>query len=222
LTIWIILLLFLGLVNPVNQSIQRNHTASNANDQFTWIEQHSATVSALGIISTFILFIVQRWIQSTDENKTFLTQKESYLYDLADELGSIGLLMKSTRISESRIQIFDLAFPSDAYDKVPLETLHLEQASLATIRDYYYTLNLRNKLYFHRIEVKHNFFTPTGISTGSWCNFISELDKKINQHEEFLIESYDEVSDTVEKNLSHTRSTSRSLRTRIGFLPKRF
>jgi hypothetical protein len=187
---------------------------------FSWVESHAVTVSAFGIIITIILFILQRWIQSRADFITFITQKEAYLYDLADELVTITELMKSTPIRESHFEIFDLVFPFEAYEKIPLETQRLEQGSLPTIRDFYHNIRQRNKLYFHRLEVKYNFFTPNGISEQSWCNFICELDAKISEYEKFMTTFSEDVISTVDINLKHTSTIKKSLRTRTGIFPK--
>jgi hypothetical protein len=188
----------------------------------SWLEDHGSTVSAIGIISSFVLFILQKWIQDRSDNITYLVQKEAYLYDLADELVTITQLLESPQIRESESDIFDLTFPSEAYEKIPLETQHLEQGSLPTIRDYYHTIRQRNKLYYHRLEVKHSFFTPDGINNQAWCNFISELDKKIKEYEDFMRTFNEDVVDTVDRNLKHTSEIKKSIRTRWNIFPKSF
>jgi len=192
------------------------------NEIISWLEHHGSTVSAIGIISTFVLFILQKWIQDRSDNITFLVQKEAYLYDLADELVTITQLLESPQIRESQFDIFDCVFPSEAYEKIPLETQHLEQGSLPTIRDYYHTIIQRNKLYFHRFEVKHSFFTAGGIDNNAWCNFISDLDGKIKECEDFMRTFNEDVVDTVDRNVKHTSEIKKSIRTRWNIFPKSF
>lgn len=165
---------------------------------------------------TISLFIVQRWIQYKEEFVVFINQKEAYLYSLADEVGTIEELLKSPHVKDSEYEILEVVFPFEAYEKFPLEEERLERGSLPTLRDFYHHVRIRNRLYLHRLESKHNFFTSTGFSIQSWYDFVSELDGKIKDYEDFMKDFVGEVKETVKQNLENTTSIKKSWKTRFG------
>lgn len=179
-----------------------------------WIKDYGAS---LGVFVTVALFIIQRWIQSQHDYFTFISQKEAYLYSLADEVRTIKNLMTSNnKMKESDFEIFDVVFPKEAYVKFPLETQRLEIGSVSTIREFYNVISIRNELYLLRINIRHNFFDNRGLNVDSWFSYVSGLDFKIKSSEDFMGTVIQNVIDTVSRNLNDTIRIRKSVKTKFG------
>ena len=156
-----------------------------------WMEANPATVTALGIIATIFIFIIQRWLKHREDVINFLNQKYEYIRALYTESLSRKDLLKYSRTDEYNSPIFDFEFPNEIYAKAPLSIqLSLDERAYIMINDFYNTIKMRNKLYNYRREaIVNNLNDPNNYVQP----FLINIDKKINEHEEYILKINDDL-----------------------------
>jgi len=68
-----------------NQSTPQQNKTNTYDNWLVWLENHSATVTAIGIIVTIFLFIIQQWLKHIEELHKSLNYKLDYIYSLLSE-----------------------------------------------------------------------------------------------------------------------------------------
>jgi ABC-type multidrug transport system fused ATPase/permease subunit len=204
-------LVFVILTNLFIPTSQQNNT-NTFDNWLIWLENHSATVTAIGIIVTIFLFIIQQWLKHIEELHKSLNHKLDYIYSLLSE--SISRKDDFNRYKRSEDDICDLELTNEVYGKNPFHVeLLVEERTGAIIRDYYDVLKTRNKLYSYRMEGKLSNLHDENYYVSE---FIRSLDEKIRKEDEFLINVNDEVIALLEINLDIIKKNKKSFRTKIG------
>ena len=206
---WLFVFIILTGFSPLNINPNSN------TGLIEWIEEHSASVTALGIIVTIMLFVIQEWLKHIENIKKSLNNKFEYIYSLLTESLTRKELLQHQRRNEIDFEIYDFEFPNEVYDKIPFNIEFLiEERTAVIIRDYYNTLKDRNRLYSYRIEVKiANLRDPNDYVQA----FLNELDNKIHNKEIYIIDGNNDVIEVLEVNLNIIKKNKQSLRTKMGF-----
>ena len=180
-----------------------------------WIEQHSVTVAAFGIVVSIILFMLQQHLSHIKEIRRHAEQKFNFFYSMYYEAIDRKALMEKQRIVEYETEFFDFEFPDQIYSNFSTE-IHqgTYQQSIQIILDFYNKLKERNKIYRYRIETKINNIRDPNQYV---IEFISNTNKKIQEYEEMLIESNEQIIEMLKANLDIAEKNKNSLKTKIGF-----
>jgi hypothetical protein len=179
------------------------------------MEENPATVTALGIIATISIFIIQRWLKHREDIINFLNQKYEYIRALYIESLSRKDLLKYSRTDEYGKEIFDFEFPNEIYDKASLNIqLSVDERIHTMINDFYNTIKMRNKLYNYRRDAIVNSLTDPNKNVE---NFLTNIDKKINGHKEYILKINDSLIRVLDLNLGKIEIEKSSFLTRFGF-----
>ena len=202
-----------------NQFIQKQNTTDLLDKWISWLETHSArvtaTVTLAGVVVTIIIFVLQQHINHIKELKNSLKQLFDFYYDLYFESIDRKSLLKNPKIDEEGIEIFDFEFPNEIYPNVPYDIQRGTYRQSGTIiRTYYHTLKIRNKLYDYRIKTKINNIQDYNSYVK---NLIHDINQQISLHEKSLSESNDIVIEILDNNIKNIDKYKKNWKTKIGF-----
>lgn len=167
------------------------------------------------MIVTIIIFVLQQHINHIKELKNSLEQLFDFYYDLYFESVDRKSLLTNPKKDEEGIEIFDFEFPNEIYPNVPYDIQRgTYRQSGTTIRTYYHTLKMRNKLYNYRIKTKINNMQDYNSYVK---NLIHDIDQQISSYEKSLSESNDIVIEILDNTIKNIDKYKRNWKTKLGF-----
>lgn len=171
-------------------------------------KKYSVTVTAVGILITLIIFLLQQWKQRIDNIKKYNEEKYDFLSGLLVESLIRKELLKQPKTSENNFEIFDFEFPNEIYDKTSLHVFSgLEQGTTIMIRDFYGILKKRNTLYNYRMATKVNNVSNTN---EYFHDFIAKLDKQLSKNDEYISMFNDDLIKNLTTNLTKNEKQKNS------------
>lgn len=218
ITIPIILIVLALLLSFFNVSLTIGQTSnfyrfdfSNLFDEMIkWLEEHISTVTALGIISTILIFVTEKYLEKRKQLFDVLKNNISYYNAIINEINTLNAFIQSTKkLKEGKYEIYNFVFPTEVYEKLSIDKVEpISEFSKNIIIDFYTNVKARNRLYIHRMEVKHRFIRTT--NDQGWIQFIEYFDKQINDYEIALSKIIQKVIEVIEGELEENGKVEQS------------
>lgn len=168
-----IILIILGFFSfSINYSYAKDGSITFSNilpninfDMLKIIESHAATVALIGIGITFASVEIQRYRQKRDNMWKDLSYNIAYFEAIGFEVETIKNLMNfAGKLKETKYDIYDVVFPTEAYDKMSIiEVESKDTKTRLSILYFYNIVKKRNRMYIHRNEVKHRFIRTSAL-----------------------------------------------------------
>lgn len=156
-----IILIILGFFSfSINYSYAKDGSITFSNilpninfDMLKIIESHAATVALIGIGITFASVEIQRYRQKRDNMWKDLSYNIAYFEAIGFEVETIKNLMNfAGKLKETKYDIYDVVFPTEAYDKMSI--IEVESKDTKTRLSILYFYNIVKKR--NRIDLLRN------------------------------------------------------------------